>query len=263
MSETITADCVQLDYPTGEGASARLERVRALLLDRPVAQLVVLPELWDVRYFDFESYRDQARPLDAGMVPRLQELARELSTTLVGGSVVELRGERIYNTVPVIGPSGDLLGAFRKRHLLVHGSREADLLTPGDEDVVLETPVGRIGVATCFDLRFPEQFAAMREMGADLFVVPAAWPAVRAEDWRLLCRVRAMENQVPLLGCNGSGDCAGVELAGGSLAVDARGRVQDGLDLTPGVLSTVVDRAFTAAWRAEFPMRPALAGLSA
>ena len=163
----------------------------------------------------------------------------------------------------LLGEDGELLGRYRKMHLFPYGSREAELLTPGEAAAVIHTRLGRIGLATCFDLRFPEQFAEMRELGADLFVVPAAWPAGRVGDWEILIRARAMENQLPLVGCNGVGDCAGVELGGSSLVVDGRGRPLAAASKDPSSLSAVIDHEATARWRRDFPMRARPAALPA
>jgi predicted amidohydrolase len=174
---------------------------------------------------------------------------------VVAGSVLERDGDALHNTIPVLGPRGDLLGTYRKANLFGYGSREAELLTPGDGPVVVDTPVGRLGLATCFDLRFPEHFAALRSMGADLHVVPAAWPAARSDHWDVLTRARAIETQTPLAACNGAGDCHGVELAGRSVICDASGVVLADAGAGPDLVTGKVDHDATQAWRTEFPIR--------
>ncbi|HEY7280074.1 MAG TPA: nitrilase-related carbon-nitrogen hydrolase [Actinomycetota bacterium] len=247
--------CLQLSYPAGESPSARVDRVVRELERGPDADLVVLPELWDVGYFAFDGYEAWGKPLDAGPLRRLAAVAQVRGLILVAGSVLERDGGALHNTVSIVGPQGELLGAYRKRHLFAYASRERELLSPGDASVVVPTPLGRIGIATCFDLRFPEQFAEMREMGADLFVVPAAWPAARIGHWDVLTRARAIETQTPLAACNGVGDCSGVELGGSSRIVDARGEVRGPLSVDPGWTCAEIDPEDAHAYRSEFPLR--------
>ena len=219
------------------------------LSSAPPADLVVLPELWRVPYFAFDRYESSALPLReavAGLgVP---------GAVTVAGSVLERDGDRIYNTIPVLGPSGELLGSYRKCHLFTYGSREGELLTPGSEVVVIDTPVGRLGLATCFDLRFPTQFGVMRSLGADVLVVPAAWPAARWEHWRVLVQARAIETQTPVVAVNATGTSEGVELAGSSLVVDARGNVVADAGAAPGWLTATLDLDDAVQWRREFPL---------
>ena len=247
--------CLQLAWPTGEDVAAREGRVAGLVANGPPADLVVLPELWDVGYFDFDRYLEAARELDEGPVRMLARLAKERSCVLVGGSVIERQGDRLHNTVTVIGPDGGVLGEYRKMHLFGYRSRERELLTPGEGPVVVETPVGRLGVATCFDLRFPEQFAAMRSQGADVMVIPAAWPGARVEHWDVLQRARAIETQTPLVSCNAVGDWHGVEVAGRSMVVTARGDVLADGGREQGWVCASIDPEDTEQYRKEFPLR--------
>ena len=246
--------CLQLGYPDGESPADRVDRVVLEVEAGPPADLVVLPELWDVGYFAFDDYRSWGSPLDSGPLRPLSGVARARGVVLVAGSVLERDGSRLHNTVPVIGPDGDLLGSYRKRHLFAYASREQELLSPGDASVVVDTPLGRLGIATCFDLRFPEQFAEMRAWGADLLVVPAAWPAARLEHWDVLTRARAIETQTPIAACNGIGDCHGVDLAGSSRIVDARGGCTVAPD-APGWVVADIDPEDAIRYRTEFPLR--------
>lgn len=249
---TVSVGCLQLAYPSEETRADRIDRVVREVAEAPAFDLIVLPELWDVGFFAFDDFRQVAAPLEAGPLRRMRELARARTCIIVAGSVLERRGGSLHNTVTVLGPDGDLVGAYRKKHLFGHNSREAELLTPGDEVVVVPTELGVIGLATCFDLRFPDQFATIRAAGADLIVVPSAWPAARAEHWNVLVRARAIETQTPLVGCNGVGPCDGVDLAGESLIVDARGAVLASGGGGSGWVSAKVDPGDTEAWRSEF-----------
>ena len=134
----------------------------------------------------------------------LATAARELAITLVGGTMpLRVAGEtRVAPASLVYGPDGRRIGRYDKMHLFdvnvpdaAESHRESAGMVPGREIRVFDTPVGRIGVAVCYDLRFPELFRAMSKQGADLFVVSAAFIVLIGEaHWDLLCRTRAVEN---------------------------------------------------------------------
>jgi len=184
------------------------------------ADLVVLPEIWNLGYFAFDAYEANAEPVDGPTMTRLQALADDLGIYLHTGSIVETDGDDLYNTSGLVSPAGELLDTYRKIHTFGYGSREQELLTPGERVVTVETELGTIGMTTCYDLRFPELFRALVDEGAELFLITSAWPIPRLEHWLLLNRLRAVENQLFLAASNLVGENRGVELAGHSLVVD-------------------------------------------
>lgn len=125
---------LQLDYPAGESRDDRIERVAALVADRPDADLVVLPELWDVTYFAFDDYAAVAGPLDDD---RLRSLDPN-GAVVVAGSILERDGDRLYNTSVVLDGDGRQVGSYRKRRLFGYDSRESQLLTSGNVAVVVD-----------------------------------------------------------------------------------------------------------------------------
>nr|MBA3584002.1 carbon-nitrogen family hydrolase [Gemmatimonadota bacterium] len=139
------------------------------------AELVVLPEIWTPGYFAFDSYAEVAA--DAPVIRRhLAELAAAAGIHLHGGSFVEERDGNLFNTSVLFGPDGSTLAEYAKIHLFGYGSREPEVLTPGQGPTVVDTAVGRIGMAVCYDLRFPELFRAMTDSGTELVLVASAWP---------------------------------------------------------------------------------------
>lgn len=255
-----TVAFLQLDYREGEPAERRIERVLHYTNNAPEADLIVLPELWDVGYFSFDEFEASAKPLESGPVAELEKVARRRGCLIVAGSVLERQGSDLYNTITLLGAGGDVLGIYRKIHLFGYNSRETELLTPGLEIVVVETELGRVGLSTCFDLRFADQFAEMRKRGADLFVVPAAWPAVRRHTWEVLVQARAIENQTPIVACNGVGSVCGTEMAGSSLVVDTKGETLSAPGSAPGWQTAVIDPEVTNTWRREFPIERVTVG---
>jgi predicted amidohydrolase len=154
----------------------------------------------------------------------------------------------------LFGPDGGRLGVYRKIHLFGFGEGEPVLMSAGRELVVADTAFGGIGLATCYDLRFPEMFRALLDRGARVVVVPAAWPASRVEHWSVLARARAIENQVVLVAVNTVGEQGGKRMGGRSIVVDPRGEVlAEAGPEDETVLVVDVDLADVDRWRAEFP----------
>ena len=102
---------------------------------------------------------------------------------------------------------------------------EDRFLSPGDRTLVVSTSVGRLGVAICYDLRFPELFRKMALEGAEIICLPAEWPRPRQEHWRTLLRARAMENQLFVVAANCCGIQGKLDFFGMSLLLSARGEV--------------------------------------
>ena len=196
-------------------------RIRSAVEDG--VDLVVLPEIWNIGYFNFEEYAAGAEPIDGPTMTRLQSLADELDIYLHTGSIVEADGDDLYNTSALVSADGELLDIYRKVHLFGYESEESQLLTPGDRIVTVETAFGTAGLTTCYDLRFPELYRALVDQGADLLLITSAWPDARVEHWQFLNRVRAIESQTFLAAANLTGTNEGVALAGQSLIVDPWG----------------------------------------
>jgi predicted amidohydrolase len=130
-------------------------------------------------------------------------LARELGIHLALGGIPERAEDpqRVYNTFALYGPDGRLAAAYRKIHLFdIHvpeaiGFLESTTVAPGTEPVVVQTPLARLGLTICYDLRFPELYRALALRGAEVLLVPAAFTLYTGKDhWHVLLRARAIEN---------------------------------------------------------------------
>lgn len=176
------------------------------LIDRAAAmgaQLVALPEY--VSYLGPDEGKLQsAEPIPGPTTERFAAKAKEHGIVLHCGSIAEqVPGEeRLANTTVVIGPDGEILGQYRKIHLfdvdLVGEAayRESRTVQSGEAIVTVDTPVGRLGLTICYDLRFPELFRALALRGADIIFAPAAFTLYTGKDhWEPLLRARAIENQ--------------------------------------------------------------------
>jgi predicted amidohydrolase len=171
------------------------------------AQLVGLPE--NFSWMGPESERPgAAEALDGPALTRMASLARELSITLLAGSILEsgAPGGRLYNTSVLFAPDGSRLGAYRKIHLfdvdVGDGAsyRESAAVAPGTEVIAVDCPVGRVGLSVCYDLRFPELYRRLSSQGATILTVPSAFTLTTGKDhWEVLLRARAIENQAYML----------------------------------------------------------------
>jgi predicted amidohydrolase len=228
----------------------RLARVEGLVAEVTKADLLLLPELWRVGCTDFSTYKGKAEPLSGETLVFLQKVARGAGAYLLGGSLIESAGEHLYNTAVLLDRTGEIAGIYRKLHLLNYRSQERIILTPGEGCTVVATPLGNMGIAICYDLRFPELFREMSVTGAEVFLVPAAWPSVRLEAWEVLCRARAVENQAYVVACNATGK----GLLGHSMVVDPWGVKIASLGRREGVLRAELDLAALRRFREEFPV---------
>jgi predicted amidohydrolase len=197
----------------------------ALVDQAASSDLILLPEMWPTGFFRFERYPVEAEPIDGPVVQAFREKAAAIRSHILMGSFVERNTEWLFNTSLLIDAQGSVSAVYRKIHLFGYQSSERDLLTPGTAVVVTDTPWGKAGLATCYDLRFPEQFRKMVDLGAEFFLVVSAWPAVRLEPWILFNRARALENLAFLISCNCAGSDAGSPYAGRSMVVDPLGNI--------------------------------------
>ncbi|MGK5732783.1 carbon-nitrogen family hydrolase [Streptomyces sp. URMC 124] len=248
------ASLIQINVDPQEPAAERRARAAALVREQAGSDLVVLPELWPVGAFAFESFASAAEPLDGPTARVMSSAAREAGVWLHAGSIVEQApGGALCNTSLVFSPSGELVRTYRKIHRFGFDKGEAVLMSAGTEPVTVALPDLTLGLATCYDLRFPELFRALLDAGAQAFVVPAGWPAKRRDHWTLLARARAVENLSYVLACGTAGTHAGVEQAGHSVVFDPWGEVV--AEAGPGeeVLTVDLDPARVAKVREEFP----------
>ena len=247
---------VQLDVSSTESVPQRIARTFGLIREAArAADMVVLPELWPVGAFETGQLAAHAQPIDGPLVADLGALAGELGIWLHGGSFVE-EGDGLFNTSVLFGPDGSLVASYRKVHLFGFTGGETSVLSGGDELVVVDTPLGPTGLATCYDLRFPELFRALVEGGATSVLMPSGWPLSRIEHWDVLVRARAIENQVWMITCNEVGQQGTITLGGHSMVVDPRGAVLIQLGEHAGIGHAPIDPNAPLLWREEFPVLP-------
>lgn len=138
------------------------------------SDLILLPEMWPSGFSVLTATPVDAEPIDGPVVQAFREKAEAIGRHILMGSFVERQAKGLYNTSLLIDSHGDVTAVYRKIHLFGYQSSERDLLNCGTEVVVTEIPWGRAGLATCYDLRFPEQFRKMVDLGAEFFLVVSA-----------------------------------------------------------------------------------------
>lgn len=166
------------------------------------ARLVALPEMFNCPYSN-KYFREYAEEGTGETVRLLSSLAKELNIILIGGSIPELDNDKVYNTCFSFDNTGQLIGRHRKIHLFdidVKGGirfMESETLTPGDTMTILDTEFCKIGVAICYDVRFPELFRKMALADARLVILPGAFNMTTGPaHWDLTMRARALDNQI-------------------------------------------------------------------
>ena len=196
------------------------------------ADVAVLPEMFCCPYQN-DCFRPYGEPEGGPAQAALSAAAAENRIYVVGGTVPELEGDRVYNTCYVYDRQGRQIARHRKAHLFdidVEGGqrfKESDTFTPGSEITTFETEFGTMGLCVCFDMRFEELARCMCLRGAKVIFVPAAFNMTTGPaHWELLFRQRAVDNQCFTLGVSPARDEGASYVAyGNSIAVDPWGTV--------------------------------------
>ncbi|MFH8465160.1 carbon-nitrogen family hydrolase [Streptomyces sp. NPDC017991] len=257
------ASLLQIAVDDGESVDARRQRVASLVRQQTGSDLVILPELWTTGAFAYESFDAEAEPLEGPTYEVMAKAASDAGVWLHAGSIPERvageggagaeAGGGLYNTSLVFSPSGDLVATYRKIHRFGFDKGEAVLMGAGSELVTVRLPETTVGLATCYDLRFPELFRGLVDAGAETLVVSAGWPERRRSHWTLLAQARAVEDQSYVLACGTAGAHAGVPQAGHSIVVDPWGEVLAEAGAGEEVLVVDFDPARVGVTREQFP----------
>lgn len=160
----------------------------------------------------------------------ISELAKTHKVNISAGSFVEkAEGKKIYNTSLFFGREGEIIGQYRKVHLMDAMSyKESDSVSPGNTVSVFDTDFCRIGLMVCYDLRFPELSRTMTLMGAEVILVPSAFPSgvplpPRTDHWDVLTQSTALLNSVYVVAANQFGHDQGENYFGRSSVIDPWG----------------------------------------
>jgi predicted amidohydrolase len=243
--------------------SRAIEAIEAAAADG--ADLVALPELFNVGYFAFDTYARAAEGLDGPTLRTVAEAADTNDVAVLAGSIVEdlaesaaagidvPAAEGLTNAAVFLDSDGNRQAVYRKQHLFGYGSAEQELLTPGEELPTVDFAGFTVGIVTCYDLRFPGLSRAIGDADVSLLLVPSAWPYPRVEHWRLFSRTRAVENLCFLGAVNGVGEFDDATLLGRSGIYDPWGTTLASAGDDPATVTADLDPARVADTRSEFP----------
>lgn len=255
-----------LQMRSGENTQDNLKAFEALVREAAGkgAAYVQSPEMTGILVRGREKLAERVRAQsDDPLVRRAGELARELSLFVhLGSTAIALDGGKVANRSFLFGPNGALIATYDKIHMfdvdLDHGEswRESATYEPGTRTVVAALPFARLGLAVCYDLRFPQLFRAQALAGAEVLTVPAAFTRQTGEaHWNVLIRARAIENGAWVIAAAQGGlHEDGRETFGHSLVVDPWGRVvaEAGHD-QPAVVIADINPAASAEARRKIP----------
>ncbi len=210
------------------------------------AQLVAFPEVVNI----LSEEPQYAEAIPGPTTELLAAKAREHHIWIHGGSISQVNpdGPRTYNTTVLIDPQGELVARYSKLHnfdmTLPDGSsvRESDRKEPGREIVTVETELGHLGFAICYDMRFPELFRLMTLAGAQIIFLPANFTMPTGKDhWEPILRARAIENGCYIVAPNQVGVKEKFVAYGNSMIVDPWGTVVARASDKPGVILAEID----------------------
>lgn len=257
-----------IQMASGPNVQANLDQAERLIIEAVAqsAKLIVLPE-----YFSFMGKTDQERMSCAeidgdGLVQRfLSEQSKKHAVWLVGGTVpIKSADEtKLFASCMLFDDKGERVACYNKIHLFdVHldesdeSYNESETTVSGDETVVVDTPFGRLGLAICYDLRFPELFRTMVNQGMEICAIPSSFTALTGKaHWEVLVRARAIENLCYIVAAGQGGyHVSGRETYGNSMIVSPWGAVLNHMGKGAGVVVAKVDKSYMERTREHFPV---------
>ncbi|WP_158262187.1 MULTISPECIES: carbon-nitrogen hydrolase family protein [Pirellulaceae] len=257
------AAAIQLD--SGTEKIANLAQAEDLIVQAATegAKLVVLPELFPY-LGNLVNLKQHAEAMDGPVFTKMRALASEHQLVLCAGSVAVASTEepnKVLNRSVIFGPSGQVLSSYDKIHcfdinLAEVKTIESNYVKAGSQLAEASTPLGHVGQAICYDLRFPEVFRRLTENGMQICLLPAAFTDKTGQaHWEVLLRARAIENQVYVIAANQCGMYGdSIRCHGNSMIVDPWGTIlARGAHETPGIIFAEIDLAKQRQLRKELP----------
>lgn len=241
---------------------ATMDKAEAMVKQAAVngANVVVLPEMFNCPYSKeyFSSFADAE---NGESVEQMSAWARENGIILIGGSIPEKDGDKLYNTCFVFDENGNVIAKHRKMHLFdvdIEGGirfKESNHFAAGNEITVFDTKYGKMGVLVCFDMRFPELVRAMARRGAEVVVCPAQFNMTTGpKHWELTIRARAMDNEIYYIGASAARfEGFNYECWGHSTVADPFGQVIATCDEAEQILYADIDLNNVDSVRKQLP----------
>ena len=264
MTGVVKVALIQCRTPARQAAA--LAHVAPLVREAAAggAQLIATPEATNILERDRASLFDKLMFAERDVcVQGLIALAAELKVwLLIGSALVRREDGGAANRAMLVSPEGAVVATYDKIHMfdvdLPTGERvrESEAYTPGEQAVVVDTPVGRLGLTICYDVRFPYLHRALAKAGAEIIAVPAAFTRPTGEaHWEILLRARAIETGAFVIApAQGGRHEDGRGTWGRSLIIGPWGEVlAQSTDDEPGVIAATIDLAEVAKARAAIP----------
>ncbi len=256
-----------IQMASGPNVKANLEEAEKLINTavQQDADLVVLPENFAIMGMSEVDKVAIAEKYGEGPIQQfLAQQARKHGIWIVGGTIPidsSITG-KVYSTCLLYNDSGEVVARYDKIHLFDvvlqdnnEAYNESETIESGDDEVVADTPFGKIGLAVCYDLRFPELFRAMADVGMEICVLPSAFTNLTGRaHWEALIRARAIENLCYIIAPDQGGyHMNGRETHGDSMIVDPWGVVLNRLPQGTGVVVSEIDLDRLTKTRKNFP----------
>ena len=264
MSDIVNIACVQMRPMLGD-KEYNLEKVKVLLEQNltSTTDLIVLPEFFNTGIESNPLINLAENEQKNETLQYLSKLAKQYNSYLLAGSIMETRDGKLYNTSRLLNRNGEEVAKYDKIHLFdSFGGNEHTYCTSGDKVVVADTDFGKVGLAVCFDIKFPKHYIELVKQGAEIILEPAAWCSpkkfadYKKEEWILMNRARALDNMVYFVSANQVGKIDSfLSVYGHSMICAPNGEVlADGGDVEECVITAQIDLSFLRQLRSQFNM---------
>jgi len=216
--------------------------------------LLLFPEGVNLGYFILDQTKNKDEALSFALelasdfsspwVEELKRKARE-GIHIACGGFFKIEGNKLVNALLLVSPKGELATYYKTHPYHLKEVREEDFIIKGSELKVVDTDLGKIGLSICYDLNFPEVTRILALNGAQIILLPAAWPKIAGATWDILLPARALENEVYLLASAQTGE----EYYGHSKIIDYTGNILTEFEEEEGLKLAEIDLARQEKWR--------------
>ena len=252
-----------LQMKTAATPAENIIKIREMLKQAKTegADIAILPEMCCCPY-ENSAFVQFAMERNSSFLTEIAGMAKEFGLYIIAGSVPLLSKGKIYNASFVYDNKGEYVCAHRKTHLFdinVEGGQyfmESDTFTAGKDVTTFNTPWGKMGLIICYDIRFPELSRLLALEGVQAIFVPAAFNMTTGPaHWELSFRMRALDNQVFMVGCAPARDMESSYTAWGhSMVTDPWGSIIGQMDETEGILTVELDMTRVDTVRQQLPL---------
>jgi len=245
----ITISIIQVECLLNQ-CEKNYQKVEKIFQDLPVVQnhLVILPELWTSGFTDdLENVSHKNKELLA----RLITLASKTKTVIAGSFIIKDR-ENFFNRLCVVDEN-KIIGTYDKVHLFPQLNEYKNFQSGNNLSIVSIWGI-KIGMAICYDLRFPEIFRKYASHSVEICIIPAQWPLKRIDHYTTLLQARAIENQMSIVSANACGKIYNTEFGGRSSIIDHFGNQKTSSNRSEEVITSIINIDELYKWRKDFPV---------